>query len=97
MLGQLCVVDPLDGLGAGEGDAAKAGDAIAKAAKAARATNSGSTSRLQRAAGLAGSGGDGGGSAGGGVKASFSSDNSCDHLLQACARGRAHCQHAMQG
>jgi hypothetical protein len=38
MFGQLCVVHPLDGLGAGEGDAANAGDATTTAATAAHAT-----------------------------------------------------------
>jgi|HubBroStandDraft_3_1064219.scaffolds.fasta_scaffold2608254_1 hypothetical protein len=38
MFGQLWVADPLDGLGAGDGDAANTGDAANKAAIAPTAT-----------------------------------------------------------
>ncbi len=38
MLGQLCVVDPFEGVGFGDGDAANTGDAMTNAAIAATAT-----------------------------------------------------------
>jgi hypothetical protein len=38
IFGQVCVVDPLDGLGAGDGDAANTGDTTTKAARAPTAT-----------------------------------------------------------
>jgi hypothetical protein len=56
MFGQLWVVDPLDGLGAGDGEAANTGDAATNAAIAATATIN---ARISRRDGLAGGAGGG--------------------------------------
>jgi hypothetical protein len=73
MFGQLWVVDPLDGLGAGDGEAAKTGEAATKAAIAATATINARISRRDDLRGGAGGGLSAAAAGNGSVCLSFSS------------------------